>query len=145
MQITYKTKEIEKKYKELKILSEHLIKMGVSGEEVSKYAYRNEYGTKHIPARPFYRTALVFPEGRRAVEKRIKEEISEIMSGRKTAMQALKAIGLYCKGRVVLSIKTGDWAPNSTKTIKAKKGKDTPLLDSKKMVNSIIFEVIKKW
>ena len=36
MQITYKTKEIEKKYKELKILSEHLIKMGVSGEEVSK-------------------------------------------------------------------------------------------------------------
>lgn len=136
MKVKVKLTNIKRIDKELKDFTGNLVRVGFP-EEVEKYARANEYGTLKIPARPFFRTALFFEEGKSKVLKYAENQVKEIKNG-KTAEAALKSIGLYCKGRVVLSIKNGNWLPNK----QPKKSK--PLIDTGKMINSVEYEVIKK-
>ncbi|MGL5595846.1 MAG: hypothetical protein ACRDDH_18075 [Cetobacterium sp.] len=135
-------KNAKKIDRELKKLTSKQVVIGMAGE-VAEYAVHNEYGTKDIPARPFFRNALIFEEGHNAVVERVAEQVKTILHGN-TADKVLNNIGLYCKGRVIKSIKYTKWTPNALKTIKKKGTNKPPLVDSGKMVSSVEFEVVDK-
>lgn len=141
MKVKLKLENIKKIDKELKKLAGKKVRIGFP-PKVAEYATYNEYGTSTIPARPFFRTALIYGEGREKVINYALDQISEITQG-KDHIQILNSIGLYCKGRVVSSIKYGGWTPNAPATIK-RKGNKPPLIDSGKMISSVEFEVLKK-
>lgn len=141
MKVKIKFENIKKIDKELKELGGKKVRIGFPSK-VAEYAAYNEYGTRNIPARPFFRTALIYGEGKEKVINYAKDRITEITQN-KNHMQVLNSIGLYCKGRVVSSIKYGGWKPNAPSTIK-RKGNKPPLIDSGKMISSVEFEVLKK-
>lgn len=141
MKVKIKLENIKKIDREIKKLCENKVRIGFP-TKVAEYASYNEFGTRNIPARPFFRTALIYGEGREKVLNYAKDQILEITEGR-NHMQILNSIGLYCKGRVVSSIKYGGWTPNAPSTIK-RKGNKPPLIDSSKMISSVEFEVLKK-
>lgn len=118
---------------------------GEGGVTIREYALYNELGTSKIPARPFFRTAVMFPEGKKALIKRIDLEIKQIINKGKTAEQSLDSLGIYAKGRIIKSLKKGDWAENAISTKKRKIKKDgsvkSPLVDSGSMVRAIDYEI----
>lgn len=134
-------KQIKKVDDELKKISKQKVVIGLRGsDEVNQYAIYNEYGTVNIPARPFFRTALIFEEGNKKVSDYVKETLKMVTTGKLTASQSMDKIGLFCKGRVVNSITNGKWAPLDKATIKAK-GKSKPLVDTGLMLKSVDYEV----
>lgn len=134
-------KQIKKVDKELKELDGKKVVVGLRGpDEVKEYALYNEFGTVHIPARPFFRTALIFEEGNKKVVDYVRETFSQVMTGKLTSEQAMDKIGLFCKGRVIQSITNGKWEPLDKATIKAK-GKSKPLVDTGTMLKSFDYEV----
>lgn len=142
-------KNIKKIDKQFKDISEKKIKIGITGDEKSEdgtyvrdYAFWNEYGTSKIPARPFFRTALIFPKARGEVNDYVEKTLKEVLKGNITGLKSLDKIGLYCKGRVIKSISSGNWEPLSESTIK-NKGKSKPLVDKGNMIKSVDYEVVK--
>lgn len=142
MKIKINIQNIKRIERELNELEKHKLRIGFP-QEVAKYATYNEFGTVNIPARPFFREALIFDEGKEKVLNFATNEIKEILTGER-AENVLNKIGLFCKGRVVLSIRRGNWTPNASRT-SILKGMNKPVLvDTGKMIDSVMFEVIKK-
>ena len=108
---------------------------------VAKYAMYQEYGTSTTPARPFLRNAI---------EKNQDEWIRHIKQGLKAGVdtrRVLETIRNMVRGDIIRSIKSsGDYAPLSPATVKAKKRKgraqpDSPLVDSETLIRSIETEI----
>jgi hypothetical protein len=119
---------------------------GKTGDSVpiAPYAAMMEFGTKHVPARPFLRTTLA--ERQSDWSKTIALLMQQ--HGVKSIDQALNLLGLQMSGDIKAKIMSGDFAPLSQKTIAAKERKgrphpDLPLVDTASMVNAISHEVRK--
>ena len=144
-------KELEKIEKELDYLKKHTVWVGFVGSEADKkvdgvaiYMYSNfqEYGTSNIPSRPFFRTAL--NNNRKYIKEQLKELLGKVATGKMTGENALKSIGLEVQGLIQDSIKNGNWEPNSARTIRKKKFKGQPLIETGSMLRAVSFEIRSK-
>lgn len=117
-----------------------------NGMTLAEIALINEFGTTKagrnhkvtIPSRPFMR---------QAADKNEKEwlDFSENVVGKMIdkgagAGQAYNIIGQKVEGDIKEIFVTGDFAPNAPATI-AKKGSDTPLIDTGKLRQSIRYRI----
>ena len=114
----------------------------VDGVVIYMYANFNEYGTRNIPSRPFFRTAL--NNNRKYIKEQLKELLGKVATGKITGELALKSIGLEVQGLIQDSIKNGNWEENSYSTIVAKNGRGQPLIDTGSMLRAVSFEIRRK-
>lgn len=106
------------------------------GANIAEYAAYNEYGTDKVPSRPFMRTA--FDENIAEIHKDFARESGMLMTGKKTAHQCLKTVGLKHAARIQNTITGRDFLPRlSQQTIDAKKGSTKTLVDTGAMVNAV--------
>lgn len=109
------------------------------GEELEK-AIANEFGTDKIPERPVFRQT--FDKFLKDIQKLQKEGLNNIIYNDADVEITLSRTGDFyiTKMRSEISTKSGGFAPNSEATIK-RKGSETPLLDTAKMIQSYKKEI----
>ena len=105
------------------------------GKPVAMIAAFNEYGTRTIPARPFFRNMIAakskeWPEGI-ATQLRLTHYNVDL---------TLQRTGAAIRGQLQQSIRDTNTPPNAPSTI-AKKGFNKPLIDTGHMLNSVDYEV----
>ena len=106
------------------------------GTPVAAVAAWNEFGTKTIPERPFFRNALA--ESERGVSNILakgidtkKMVVDEQLAGR---------VGAHVQGKIQDSITSLKEPPNAPETVR-RKGSSDPLLDTGTLRNSVAWEV----
>ena len=104
------------------------------GTPVAMVAFWNEYGTKRIPPRPFFRTTVS------EQKKNWVLSVQNLMKMHNNPQQVMGLIGEHMKGNIVQSIATWSDPPNAPYTIE-KKGFDAPLRDTTRMSKSISIEI----
>lgn len=110
-----------------------------TGAGIAEYAYYNEFGTKNIPARPFFRNAI--SDNSDTWAGSIKSQLKTMgITDKNVVEKALKRTGKLMRSDIQQSIKKGGFEPLAPATIK-KKGQATPLVDTKAMRNAIRYEV----
>ena len=138
MDININLSQFENVIQSIQGIVKHSVDIGLvnANDEVMSYAIENEYGTKKIPARPFYRTGLIDGFRRKTLDMYIKKQLEEALYTGEDWNTFYKKIGE--KGEFFLkdSLLRGGWVPLSEITIK-KKGRSTPLIDTSNMFNSI--------
>ena len=140
--------------KELKKLSKKSVIVGFAGVKgakkaegdnitIGEYANIMDKGSikRNIPARPFFRRALFFPEGKQMLNNMKSKLLQKLIEGKIDAIGFYQAIGLFAKGQIIKSINKGGFAPLKQATIKAKDGKTKQLIDTGSMINAVEFEV----
>ena len=102
--------------------------------EVARVAIWNEFGTKTIPARPFFLNALAMSRGKL---KTFKTKIAGlVMNGKITSVVAFENLGLFMKAEIQMSIRRMT-SPANAESTKAAKGSSHPLIDTGQMINSV--------
>ena len=114
------------------------------GKSIPAYAAYNEYGTSHIPSRPFMRTTVKEHQNEWCDTLAGSLNYKDISSNH--AKRALGLVGEQMKAHIQQTIQKGSFAPNAPKTVAAKrrKGKvepDHPLIDTGQMLAAVISEV----
>lgn len=110
------------------------------GASIAEYATYNEFGTEHVPSRPFM--AMSFDENKAAIVADFNREAKAMVEGRRTADQALTVIGQKHASRVQVTITGRDITPKlAASTIRAKKGSTKTLVDTGAMVNAVHIEL----
>ena len=104
------------------------------GTPVAMVAFWNEYGTKRIPPRPFFRTTVS------EQKKNWVLSVQNLMKIHNDPKQVMGLIGVHMQEQIVQSINTWSDPPNSAYTI-AKKGFDKPLVETVVLMMSIKSEV----
>ena len=149
---------------ELDYMALHMVEIGILGIDkdrkpdsekrkdtkttILEYAVYNEFGTKHIPPRPFMRTAIEQNEAK--IQKFINDRTNDVLEGKITGRQALMQIGEYIRGLIIQSIATAtNWAePLSPKTLKAKlkegSNNDKTLIEDRFLIKSIRYQITSK-
>lgn len=107
--------------------------------DLVKIAAQNEFGTRHIPSRPFMRNA--FSKNRLKLSVLQDKLIYKMIHNEISPRRALSIMGEFMTNKVKLEIKTLKTPPNAPSTIKKKTvgGKigDNPLIDQGHLVQSI--------
>lgn len=113
------------------------------GTSVVQVALWNEFGTEHIPARPFIRNAIY---GNVALINAWRAEVIKgILAGTLTIAKALKTLGFRVRELIRNSILSNTPPPNAASTLAAKKRAGTgsqTLLDTRLLLRSIDFRVV---
>lgn len=114
------------------------------GVTVMQIGAQHEYGTEKMPARSFLR--MPFDLKRDPIRQFIESEFKAVFDQRRTAIDALERVGLYATNISKEAFRTngfGQWVPlaESTKKIKEKNAKTTPLVWSGILRNSITWSV----
>lgn len=130
-----------------------------TGASIAEYAYFNEFGTKNIPARPFFRNAISDNTDKWAssIENQFK---TMGITDRNVVEKALKKTGQLMRSDIQQSISKGDFEPLAPETIARKEGRlkelkalkksgqtikksqyTIPLKDTGDMFNAISYEV----
>lgn len=109
-----------------------------TGTSLVDVAVYNEYGTRHIPARPFMRIAST-EHGKKWQEHAEKAAIA-VMDGRIKAERAVELVGNEVVGDIQQIIGSDKLEANAPATIKRKKS-DSPLIDTGRLRQSISFRV----
>lgn len=109
------------------------------GTDLVDVAVYNEYGTKHIPPRPFLRIAT--DEHGEDWQDLAEQCVGKIIDGVLDKDRALQIIGLQAQKDVQATIKdSSNFAPNSQKTVD-RKGSSKPLIDTGRLRQSIRYRV----
>lgn len=105
------------------------------GTKVATVAYKNEYGFKNIPSRPFFRDTI-------AQQKKAWGELAVkgVRAGY-TIEKILGLVGTQMANDIQYTIMTFTTPENSAYTV-AKKGFQAPLRDTMLMHDSITYEVV---
>ncbi len=111
------------------------------GVDVVDYAAYNELGTSSIPARPFLKQSF---ENHEPQLKVACEKVNTTLSRGGTCELAMNELGVFLKELIQREITEGDFEPNSELTILRKGGKDTPLIDSGLMRESVNYVIRKE-
>ena len=108
------------------------------GTPVAYVATIHEFGTAHIPARPFMRPAVQDngPEWMKLFE----QGATAIIQGTYTAREVLEMVTLRAAGDIAKKIQAVTAPPLSPITI-ARKGHDKPLIDTGQMSQSVTGKV----
>jgi hypothetical protein len=139
--------DLERLQKELEYLQTHAVKVGVlgngstNGVSVQEYAIFNEYGTNHIPSRPFFRLSVGTQKAQNEIKEYLNAQIENIVSGGLTGQGAYDNLGTFVVQKIKKTIMSGNFAPLDSKTIK-RKGSSTPLVDTHSLYNSISYEIV---
>lgn len=139
--------DLERLQKELEYLQTHAVRVGVLGNDntngvsVQEYAIFNEYGTSHIPSRPFFRLSVGTQKAQNEIREYLNAQIENIVSGGLTGQGAYDNLGTFVVQKIKKTIMSGNFAPNDAKTIK-RKGSSTPLIDTHSLYNSISYEIV---
>lgn len=111
------------------------------GRYVAEYATYNEYGTAHIPARPFARNTIAAKSGewQNIFAHYAKADPKDIMA-------AYEIVGEVASKDIMETINEGNFVPNAPATIerKAARGKqnpNTPLVDTGTMQEAIKYKI----
>ncbi|MCI9097728.1 MAG: hypothetical protein HFI95_16390 [Lachnospiraceae bacterium] len=134
--------------KELRELSELEVGIGFqrgtasrgNGTDITDIAMWNEFGTEHIPSRPFMRDSV--DKHIPAIEHMLKAQEGALLNGA-SARKVLETVGVFQKDLMQTEIEQGDFVANAEATIK-RKGSDKPLIDTGQMKNSVNFWIQKK-
>lgn len=110
------------------------------GPSVAQVAYWNEFGTEHIPARPFF--ARGFVQAQKNIPKNFERLIRTVAKGGNEDME-LEKMGIAAQKTLQKSLMDMKSPPNSPKTI-AKKGSANPLVHTRLMHNSISYVIKRK-
>lgn len=97
----------------------------------------HEFGTKHIPARPWLTLGVAAAEP----EKLMAQATEDVMSGKRTAEQALERMGLGAQGAIQKTITKGIDPPLAASTVEAK-GSSKQLIDTGRLRGAITYDVI---
>lgn len=132
--------------RDIRSLRDRSIRVGIMGNDSVKgvsvvdYAMYNEFGTRHIPARPFM--ATTYETYKDMMVQFIDYLASRIFVGMITPDRALRVIGEAYQAKVQMTIRNAkEWAvPNDPKTIAAK-GSSSPLIDTGRMIQSVRYEI----
>ena len=108
------------------------------GQSVAQVAAWNEFGTTHIPSRPFFRQTIAQNKSQWG-----KQAASVLKAHHYDVPLALGAVGEIVKGQLVDTIQNFNQPPNATSTI-AKKGFDKPLVDTGTLWRSIDYQVVNE-
>lgn len=121
---------------EVGVISDHTYEDGLTVVEVAAY---NEFGTKHIPERPFIRSTVKKEKPKlKAFSGKL---LKKIIDGKLTREKALGLLGQKVAGEIKETITTLRAPPNAASTIAAKKSSN-PLIDTGELRQSITFEVV---
>ena len=104
------------------------------GETVAEIAAKNEFGEKHVPARPFLRPAI--NEHHSDITEVVRKTLVRLLKGEITAAQAESALGMTGQTLIRTQIDKTTTPPNAPRTI-AEKGSDHPLIDTGLLKQSI--------
>jgi phage gpG-like protein len=137
------TKVIDKGWnrieRELNKLVNMELQVGVIGkEDLAAIAMYNEFGTKHIPARPFMR--LTFENKGDELKQRTAQAYVRIVEG-STATREANRIGAWYKSEVQRSIRSNIQPANADSTIARKKSNKT-LIDTGRLRMAITFQIV---
>ena len=112
------------------------------GVDILDIAMWNELGTARSPSRPFIRQSA--DRNKDAIGKFCAAQLKKVTEGG-TAEQALNAIGVMQKGLLQDTIsKSKEWAePNADITVE-RKGSDTPLIDTGRLMQSANYVIVPK-
>lgn len=111
-----------------------------NGTDYADIAAWNEFGTTHIPSRPFLK---------QSVDNNIDEinqllmELKQMFMNGTSAKQILKEIGETQKALIKVEITDGSFEPNAKSTVK-KKGSDKPLIDTGQLLQSVNYKIKPK-
>ena len=97
----------------------------------------HEFGTEHIPPRPFLGPAI--ENNRTSLSALNRELLLKIMHGQMTKRDALGKLGSYGQGLVQAQIRLTELPPNTPETIK-RKGSSHPLIDTGNMMQNVQWE-----
>jgi hypothetical protein len=108
---------------------------------MAQIAAQNEFGTEHIPARPFVRSS--YDENLATITRALSREYDKILAGDSTVNLSLKKIGALVSKFIVEKIKSIQTPPNSPRTIAIKKS-SKPLVDFGQMRQSVRYTVVTR-
>ena len=146
-EIVYELEGLKKLDKELKYLQSHAVKVGVlgngsnNGVSIQEYAIYNEYGTSHIPKRPFFRLSVGTQKAQNEIKEYLNTQIENVVSGELTGQGAYENLGIFVVQKIKKTIMSGNFAPLDPKTIK-RKGHSNPLIDTHSLYESIDYEIV---
>lgn len=112
-----------------------------SGTNIAEYAAYNEEGTEDIPSRPFIRSWV--DNNQEQINKVMDSAFNSVVSGKRTAEDAMKRIGEFGASGIKKNIVNGGFEPNKESTVK-RKGSSKPLIDTETMRKAVSYEVVKK-
>jgi len=110
---------------------------GVDDEILNKAVW-NEFGTEHIPERPFIRNGL--RDGVGELKRVSRLVAARVVDGNLTTRQALNQLGKTGADLVKQSAIDLKDPPNAEVTV-SRKGSSNPLIDTNEMVGSVTWEV----
>lgn len=114
---------------------------GKDGTDICDRAVYNELGTDNIPSRPFIRDSV--DDNEEEIREFLKGMKREIIRG-KSAESVLKNIGIFHKKLIQDKIETGNYTPNAPATLRKKRPRTKPLIDTADMIGSVNFVIKKK-
>lgn len=126
----------------IKRLDDHAVTIGVhkdagsypSGEKVGQVAIWNEFGTPRTPERSFMRST--FAEKRKKYQAAMAALATAAIRGVDKIPDGMRRIGELARFNVKDKIVKTDTPPNAESTI-AKKGRNDPLIDTRRMLESV--------
>ena len=147
-----KLKALEEAFKlfnntEIKVGIQDDAGMGEDGKtKIVDYGYWNEYGTRskkgniHIPKRSFIRETARMNDNWKA---EMQAAFYDVVNRGEKPLIALSLVGVTATDNIKTRIRTGIAPANADETIKRKKGKTTPLIDTGRLRNSIKYRLVK--
>ena len=111
------------------------------GQSIAEVAIYNDLGTIHSESRPFMRDSLNCHK--QEIECYMQKQAKALVDGKESTEEVLKKVGVYQKKLIQREITHGNFKENK-KATKARKGSDTPLIDTGIMRQSVNFVVRKK-
>ena len=133
-------------FKDIKEMDGKGVKVGVMGGTAEKgvsvvdYAVWNEFGTKHIPKRPFMqRTA---DEGLAETFKFTEHLVGKMIDGGISPDSVLKNLGEFYQKKIQMTIRNAkEWAAANAESTVRMKGSSSPLIDTGRLIQSIRYEI----
>ena len=96
-------------------------------------------GYVNIPERSFIRAS--YDTGQRELQEYVNTAIAKVIDGRKTAREAMEEIGLRAAQMTQNFMGGATIPPQNTKFTLSRKGAQTPLIDSGRLVGSITYQI----
>lgn len=115
------------------------IDVGLMTAEQAEKGYFHEFGTKHIPPRPFMTIAL--EEGRRQIDSDLITMTRAIADGKATFERAAGIVGQRHADRIKYTIGKVDILPALKSETVKRKGSAKTLVDHGHMLNAVTFRV----
>jgi len=100
----------------------------------------NEFGTRHIPERPFVRAAV--DSNRDRYTRIFANEARKIMAGERSVSVSLGLIGQLVTSDIQKKITEISTPPNAPGTV-ARKGSSNPLIDTGRMRQSVRYVIVE--